>query len=93
MSKKPVGLSWDLLIHPGETVRDALEGHRMTPDELAASTGAPLEYVHNVISGSADISPEFAAGLETAFGVPACFWMKLQENYNQELQQLTRRNG
>lgn len=85
MAKKPTGISRELLIHPGETLAEVLEGHGLTQAELAASINVSPDYIQCVISGEENITAEFAAKLESAFGVPGDFWMKLQANYDEEL--------
>lgn len=85
MAAKKTGISLDLIIHPGETIADALEERGLTQIELAARTGVTPAYVSNVISGKKDISASFAMSLEYALGVPKSFWLNLQANYDAEL--------
>ena len=80
-----VGLSRDLIIHPGETLAEALEERNMTQSELAIRTGMSELYIEQVIKGQQDINPEFASKLEGAFGIESLFWMNLQKNYDREL--------
>ncbi len=85
MAAKKIGISSDLIIHPGETIADILEERNITQKELAARTGVTLEYVSKVITGKKDISAKFALALENALGVPKSFWMNLQANYDAEM--------
>ena len=39
MAAKRIGISLDLIIHPGETIADILEDRNITRAELAAATG------------------------------------------------------
>ena len=80
-----VGLSCDLIIHPGETLEEALEDRNMTQSELAIRTGMSELYIEQVIKGQQDITPEVALKLEEAFGIESFFWMNLQKNYDREL--------
>ena len=80
-----VGLSCDLIIHPGETLAEALEERNMTQSELAIRTGMSELFIEQVIKGQQDITPEFALKLEEAFGIESLFWMNLQKNYDREL--------
>ena len=80
-----VGLSCDLIIHPGETLAEALEERNMTQSELAIRTGMTELYIEQVIKGQQYITPEFALKLEGAFGIESLFWMNLQKNYAREL--------
>ena len=85
MAAKKIGISRELIIHPGETIADVLEERGITQAELAARTGVSTAYVSNVIAGKKDISANFAFGLEYALRVPKSFWLNLQANYDAEL--------
>ena len=80
-----VGLSCDLIIHPGESLAEALEERNMTQSELAIRTGMSELYIEQVIKGQQDITPAFASKLEGTFGIESLFWMNLQKNYDREL--------
>lgn len=85
MAAKKIGISRDLIIHPGETIADVLENRGITQAELASRAGVSPAYVSNVIAGKKGISANFAMGLEYALGVPKSFWLNLQANYEAEL--------
>ena len=51
MAAKKIGISRDLIIHPGETIADVLEERGITQSELASSAGVSPAYVSNVIAG------------------------------------------
>ena len=85
MATKTIGISHDLIIHPGETIGDILVEREISQAELAARTGVTPAYVCNVIAGKKDISAKFAFALEYALGVSKTFWMNLQANYDAEL--------
>lgn len=85
MAVKKIGISRDLIIHPGETIADILEDRGITQAELSSRTGVSPAYVSNVIAGKKGISANFAMGLEYALGVPKSFWLNLQANYESEL--------
>ena len=85
MAVKKIGISRDLIIHPGETIADVLEDRGITQAELSSRTGVSSAYVSNVIAGKKGISANFAMGLEYALGVPKSFWLNLQANYESEL--------
>ena len=85
METKKIGLSPELIIHPGETIADLLAERGMTQQELAARTGVTSAFVSKVINGKKGISGNFAYALECAFGVPKTFWLNLQANYEAEL--------
>jgi len=83
--KRIIGLSRDLIIHPGETLAEVLEDRDMTQRELAIRTGMTEKHISTVIHGQKGISAAFAKKLEYALGIEASFWMNLQANYDREL--------
>ena len=64
MAAKKIGISRDLIIHPGETIADVLEDRGITQAELASRAGVSPAYVSNVIAGKKGISANFAMGLK-----------------------------
>lgn len=85
MDKKIIGISRDLIIHPGETLAEVLESRGMTQKELAVRTDVSEKHVSNIIKGKANISNRYSIKLEIALGIPARFWSNLQANYDREL--------
>lgn len=79
------GLSLDLSLHPGETIKEVLEDKNMSQEELAIRTEYSSKHISEVVRGKKDISSEFANRLEYALGIPARFWMNLQSNYDKEV--------
>ena len=79
------GLSLDFIIHPGETIKEALEDRKMSQEELAIRTGFSAKHVSEVVHGKKGISAQFAKGLEYAFDVPVEFWLNLQALYDKEI--------
>ena len=78
-------LSLDLIIHPGETIKEVLDDRNMNQEELAIRTGFTPKHVSEVIKGKKGISPAFAKSLEYVFGMPASFWLNLQNIYDEEM--------
>lgn len=79
------GLSIDMIIHPGETLRDVLEDREMSQQELALRAGVSAKHVSTVLNGEKSISVTFAKQLEYALGIEAEFWINLQTNYDKEM--------
>ena len=75
-------LSLDLIVHPGETIKEALEEKNMTQEELAIRTGYSAKHISEVISGKKDISNKFAYSLEIALGIDASEIIKIEEMNN-----------
>ncbi len=88
-----IGLSRDLIIHPGETLIEVLEDRNMSQRELAIRTGVTEKHVSTVVHGQKNISPAFAKRLEYALGIEAGFWMNLQANYDREILEYEELNG
>lgn len=80
-----IGLSRDLIIHPGETLQEVLEDREMSQKELSIRTGVTEKHISTVINGQKNISASFAKKLEYALGIETEFWMNLQANYEREL--------
>lgn len=85
MMEKIIGLSLDLIVHPGETIKEVIEERNMTQEELAIRTGFSPKHVSEVLNGKKGISSKFANSLEYALGVPAEFWINLQGIYDNEI--------
>ena len=82
---KILGISPELIIHPGETISDILEERELKQKELAQRAGVSEAFLSDVIHGKKDISKGLAMGLEYALGIPSSFWLNLQANYDAEL--------
>lgn len=79
------GLSREMIIHPGETLKEVLEDREMSQQELALRTGVTPKHISTVLSGEKNISVSFAKKLEYALDIDAEFWMNLQNLYDKEL--------
>lgn len=74
----------NMIIHPGETLKEVLDGRKMTADELAKKADASPEVIKDVIAGRSGISKELAGKLEDTLGIEASFWLNLQKKYESE---------
>jgi HTH-type transcriptional regulator/antitoxin HigA len=88
MATKRNGLSLDLSIHPGETIKELLVDKGMNQEELAIRCGCSAKHVSEVLSGKKRISSNFANSLEYVFGIPTEFWINLQGNYDKKIIEL-----
>lgn len=75
----------DTLYYPGEFLRELLEEKEMTQVELARRTGRPVKTVNEIIKGKTSITTDTALQLERVFGVPAHFWVNLEQSYQEHL--------
>ena len=75
--------------HPGELIRETLEGLReetgrkFTVEEVAQHLGTTRKTLSALINGKQKLTPEMAIRLETAFpNTSAEFWLTVQENFD-----------
>jgi antitoxin HigA-1 len=68
--------------HPGEIVRECLDGLKLNVTDGAAALGVTRTTLSRVLNGRAAVSPEMAVRLSKAFGSTAGFWLRLQMNYD-----------
>lgn len=87
------GLSRDMIIHPGETLREVMEDRNMSQQKLAYRTGVTPKHISTVLNGEKNISSAFAKKLEYAFNIDAEFWMNLQADYDNELLEFNELNN
>ena len=71
----------DLAIPPGETLADEIAARGMTQTELAARLGRPVHVVNEIIQGKKAITDDTALGLAKVLGIPAAFWINLEQHY------------
>jgi addiction module HigA family antidote len=73
----------DTVSPPGETVAETLEELGMTQAELSMRMGRPQKTVSEIIHGKTAITPDTALQLERVLGVPAHFWLKREQHYQE----------
>lgn len=71
----------DLTIPPGDTLADEIAARGMSQTELATRLGRPVQVVNEIIHGKKAITDDTALSLETVLGIPAAFWVNLEQNY------------
>ena len=71
----------DLAIPPSETLGDEIAARGMNQATLAARLGHPVPVVNEIIDGKQAITDDTALGLERVLGIPAGFWVNLEQNY------------
>lgn len=70
-------------IHPGEILlTEFIEPMGLTAYRLAKELGVPLPRVYDIVKGKRSISADTALRLGTFFGLPAQFWMNLQNEFD-----------
>ena len=70
-------------IHPGEILlTEFMEPMSVTSYRLAKELGVPLPRVYEIVKGRRSITADTALRLGAYFGLPAQFWMNLQNDYD-----------
>ena len=82
----------DLAIPPGETLADEIAARGMSQTELAARLGRPVQVVNEIIHGKKAITDNTALALEKVLGIPAAFWVNLEQNYRMTRARLQERD-
>lgn len=68
--------------HPGEIVRECLDGLNLNVTKGAAALKVTRATLSRILNAKANISPEMAVRLSKAFGSTVGFWLRLQLNYD-----------
>ena len=85
-TKKPVnGLP---AIHPGEFLRETLEGMGLTQVALADAIGVSPMRVSHLLRGDRPVTAELALRLGRALGQTPQYWLNLQTTYDLKVAQL-----
>lgn len=93
METQKIGLSREMIIHPGETLKEIIEDREISQKELALRTGFSQKHISTIINGEKNISADFALKLEYALGIEASFWQNLQSKYDIEIAQFNSINS
>ena len=74
------------LIHPGEILRsEFMQPLGITAYRLAKDLSVPAPRVGDIVRGKRAISADTAIRLGVYFGLPAQFWLNLQNEYDLRL--------
>ena len=68
-------------VHPGESLRDAMDAEKWTVTEAAAKLGCTRQTFSRVLNGRTGISPAMALALERIGWSNAAFWVRRQAQY------------
>ena len=84
------GATWEpyLATHPGEVLSEELEARGWSCGDLASQIGSSEQSVRQVLRGRAKVTKPFADKLETALGVSADFWLRMQSSYEETVERL-----
>jgi len=75
----------DWVSKPGDSIIDILNERCMPVAEFAKKAGLSFSEANDLIDGKIAITTELARGLEAAFGAPASFWIKRDQNYRNSI--------
>lgn len=69
--------------HPGAMLRErVLPGLGLSVLQAARDLGICRQTLHRILAGTAAITPDMAARLARLTGLPARFWLNLQQSYD-----------
>ena len=77
--------------HPGLTLREKLEELGMSQKEFSVRTGKPEQTIVKVINAESSLTPDMAVQFESVLAIPANFWLKRQQNYDEAVARAKRR--
>ena len=73
-------------MHPGEILREEfMKPANLTAYRLAKDLSVPLPRIHDIVRGNRGITADTAIRLGIYFGLPAQFWLNLQNDYDLRL--------
>lgn len=75
----------DYVSPPGETLLETLEAIDMSQAELARRMGRPVKTINEIVQGKTAITAETALQLEQVLRIPASFWLKREQQYQESL--------
>lgn len=71
--------------HPGVTLEEKLLEMGMSVKEFAVRVSKPEKTVFAVIGGNSSITTEMAMSIEAVTKIPASFWLRKQQMYDEYL--------
>jgi len=69
-------------VHPGEILREELEGLNLSATAFAKSLGVPTNRITEILHENRRITSDTALRMSRFFGTSAEFWMNLQQAYD-----------
>ena len=78
-------------VHPTEIIKDEIKARSMTQKEFAERMGMLAPNVTRLLKGE-NITLSIATRLDSALGIPADFWMRLQTQYDKDVKAIADRS-
>jgi HTH-type transcriptional regulator / antitoxin HigA len=75
-------------VPPGATLLEHIEIWDMTQKELSLRLGMSTKHLNEIIKGKSPITIETALKLESVLGLPASFWIGLENSYQEAITRL-----
>jgi len=69
-------------VHPGEILKDELDGLEITPTEFARQIDVPPNRISQIIAGKRAVTGDTALRFGHWFGTEPQFWLNLQSAYD-----------
>jgi HTH-type transcriptional regulator/antitoxin HigA len=73
---------------PGDTLEETLETIGMSQAELARRMGRPAKTINEIIQAKVAITADTALQLEKVLSIPASFWLRREQHYQETLARL-----
>jgi HTH-type transcriptional regulator/antitoxin HigA len=71
----------DVLVAPGEVLKEELDARGWSQKDLATVMGRPAQAISEIITGAKQITPQTALELSEALGTSAELWTNLEADY------------
>ena len=68
-------------VHPGEILREELDGLGLSANALAKALGVPVNRVTMILNGQRGVSADTALRLARYFGTTPRLWLNLQKTW------------
>lgn len=78
---------------PGFTVQEMIDERAISEAQLAQLIGESEAFVRDLIEGDVELTSDVADKLETALGMNASFWLKLEYIYRETLIKVAKENA
>lgn len=89
-SKNPVPFT---AVHPGGILKEELKSRGIQQKDFAEKIGMQPTHLSALLNGKRNISVDVAAKLEHELGIPATFWMSLQDSYELDKKAMVKRGA
>ena len=81
VGKKGEQIETDVLLHPGEILRDELQAREIPQKEFAKKLGIQPPHLNDLLKGKRQMSARLAVKIEKETGIDAAFWLRVQSAY------------